>query len=72
MIDIITGIAEAVFGFFEFIGSSIQELIYIGFTTTRITLDAPNYLRFLPTPVLAFVVPLLSIVVLYKIFGREG
>ena len=73
-----SGIFEAIKSFFTFIISSVQfaiklikDLIYVvkmlGLTVAKI----PTYLGFLPTVVISMFALCLSVVIVYKVLGRD-
>lgn len=73
---------QAVIGFFQGIGSAIesvidfvvsffQDLVYLITLTGKFLAAIPGYFSWLPAPLLVILLPIFSIVVLYKVLGRE-
>lgn len=65
------GIADAIAGFFAFVGSLVSDLVYMVRLTAKMLAQIPSYFSWLPAPVLALLGTIFAIVVLYKIFGRD-
>lgn len=65
------GLANAVAGFFAFVGSLIGDLVYMVRLTAKILAQIPSYFSWLPAPVLSLLLTAFTLVVLYKIFGRD-
>lgn len=72
IIDFFTGIADAVTALIDFVFSIISDLVYMVQLTGKFILQIPVYFSWLPGELLALVVLIFSIVVLYKVLGREG
>ena len=72
IIDFLKMIGDTLVSFFEFAFSLVEDLIYVikltGETVTRI----PSYFSWLPSEAVAIIVTIFSIVVIYKVIGREG
>lgn len=64
-VDVITGAVDFLVGF-------IEDIVYIVKITGEFVLEIPNYLAWLPAPVLAIVIVVFGVVVIYKVMGREG
>ena len=63
--NVITSVIDFVIGFF-------QDLVYLIQLTGRFLAQIPNYFSWLPSVVTTMLIVLFSIVVVYKILGREG
>ena len=72
IISFFTGIADAVTALFSFLFSIISDLVYLVQLTAKFLLQIPVYFSWLPSPVVSLIILIFSIVVLYKILGREG
>lgn len=72
IIEFITGIADGLFAIVDFMGGLIEDLLYVVTLVGKFVVSIPEYLSWLPAPVLALFVSLFSVVVIYKIVGREG
>lgn len=71
IIEWLGGIADAIAGFFAFVGSLVGDLVYMVRLTAKIVGQIPSYFSWLPAPVLALLGTVFALVVLYKIFGRD-
>lgn len=71
LIAFVEGIGAAIVGFFDFVFSLIQDIVYLVQLTGRMLAQIPRYFAFLPPPVLAVIVTAVTIAVLYKVLGRE-
>lgn len=63
--SVITGLVDFVIGF-------IEDIVYVVKLCTNFVAKIPSLFSWLPTEVLAIVVITFSVVVIYKIMGREG
>lgn len=63
--DVITGLVDFVIGF-------IEDLVYVVKICGKFLAKIPDFFSWLPVEIVALVVVLFSIVVIYKIMGREG
>ena len=70
--DFFLGIADVVTGLVDFVIGFIQDIVYIVKLCTSFVAKIPRLFSWLPTEVLAIVVIIFSVVVIYKIMGREG
>lgn len=72
LISFFTGIGDAIVSAFDFVISFFSDLIYTIQLLGKVVLSIPNYISWLPSPVVTLLLTLFSIVVIYKILGREG
>lgn len=72
IINFLQGIASGVTAAIEFLLSMIADVAYVVELTAKFVAQIPDYLSFLPSPILAMVVSMFAVVVIYKILGREG
>lgn len=72
LISFFTGIGDAIVSAFDFVISFFADLIYTIQLLGKVVLSIPNYISWLPSPVVTLLLTLFSIVVIYKILGREG
>lgn len=72
VISFFVGIGEAIVSIFDFIVSLFSDIVYLVQLTGKFLLEIPNYFSWLPSSYLSMITILFSIVVLYKILGREG
>lgn len=72
VIDFFVAIADGLLAIVDFVGSLVEDVLYVVQLTGEFVSSIPDYLSFLPAPVLAIVVSMFAVVVIYKILGREG
>lgn len=72
LLDFFAGIGNAITAAFDFVISFFQDLIYMIKLLGKVVLNIPNYFTWLPAPALALLVLIISLVVVYKVLGREG
>lgn len=72
LVEFIKGIAEGVSAAIDFLFGIIQDLVYMVQLLGQFILDIPAYLSWLPSAVVAIFITIFSIVVIYKVIGREG
>ena len=70
--DFLLGIGEGLLAVVTFVIDFFTDIAYLIKLTGEFVLKVPTYLSWLPTEVLALVVSVFTIVVLYKVLGREG
>ena len=56
----------------DFVIGIIDDIVYLVQLTGRFLMQIPSYLGWLPSSIVASLVAIFTIVVLYKILGREG
>lgn len=71
LIAFIKGIGAAISGFFSFVFSLIEDIIYLVQLTGRMLAQIPSFFSWLPAPVLGLIISAITIAVLYKVLGRE-
>lgn len=69
--NILKSIADFFSSVVSFVLNLISDLIYVVGLLAKSILDIPKYLSFLPPVILAVLISTFSIVVIYKILGRE-
>lgn len=72
LLDFLKSFGDAIVAVFDFVIGFFQDLIYIIELTGTTLAKVPNYFSWLPSEVVSLIVVLISIVVIYKILGREG
>ena len=70
--DFLLGIGEGLLAVVTFVIDFFKDIAYLIKLTGEFVLKVPTYLSWLPAEVLALVVSVFTIVVLYKVLGREG
>ena len=66
------GFADAITGAIDFLIGFIEDIVDIVKITGEFVLQIPDYLGWLPAPVLTIIVVVFGVVVIYKVMGREG
>lgn len=72
LLDFLKGIGNAIVSVIDFVMGLFEDLVYMIKLLGQVVLNIPNYFSWLPPQILALVVLIISIVVIYKILGREG
>lgn len=69
--NILKSIADFFTSVVSFVLNLISDTIYVVGLLAKAIVDIPKYLSFLPPVILAVLISTFSIVVIYKILGRE-
>lgn len=69
--DFLKGIGDGVKAVVDFAITFFEDVAYIVKLTGEFVVKIPEYLSFLPAPVLTLIVSIFSVVVIYKVLGRE-
>lgn len=72
LLDFLKGIGNAIVSVIDFVMGLFEDLVYMIKLLGQVVLNIPNYFSWLPPQILALIVLIISIVVVYKILGREG
>lgn len=72
LIDFFKGVGQAITSVIDFVISLFQDLIYMIKLLGQVILNIPNYFSWLPSDIVTLIFLIISIVVVYKILGREG
>ena len=76
MLEFLGNLLENIVNFFQtlwdFIINIFNEIVYIIQLLANVVTNIPNYFTWLPAPVLTLIILAISIVVIYKVMGREG
>lgn len=66
------GIWDAILTVIEFVIDFIKDIIYVVQLVGETVLKIPDYIGWLPTGFVSIILVIFSVVVIYKILGREG
>lgn len=72
LLQFFQGIGNAITNFFDFLFSLVGDLVYLIQLTGKFLVSIPGYFSWLPPELLALIGTIFTIVVLYKVLGREG
>lgn len=72
VIKFFAGLGDVLRGAVELLIGLIADLLYIIQLTAKAVSAIPSYFGMLPSSVVALLTTIFAVVVLYKIFGREG
>ena len=72
ILDFLKSIVDTVAFLIDFVIGTIKDLVYLVQLTGKFLLNIPGYFSWLPTQYLSIIVLIFTIVVLYKVLGREG
>lgn len=72
LISFFEGIGNAIVSAFNFVVSLVSDIVYMIQLTGKFLAQIPSYFSWIPAEITALLVVLFSVVVIYKILGREG
>lgn len=72
VISFFKGIGQAITSAFDFVVSLVSDIVYLVQITGKFLTQLPSYFSWMPAEISALLLVLFTIVVLYKILGREG
>lgn len=72
IVDFIKGISDAVVSVFNFVLDFFADIAYVVKLTAEFVSKIPDYIAWLPAPVVAMIISIFAVVVIYKVLGREG
>lgn len=72
LLDFFKGIGETITTVVDFVIGLFEDLIYMIKLLGQVVLNIPAYFSWLPGELIGIFLILISIVVIYKILGREG
>lgn len=72
VLDFLKMIGDTLISFFEFAFSLVEDLVYVIKLTGEMVIKIPSYFSWLPGEAVALIATIFSIVVIYKVIGREG
>lgn len=70
--DALVAITDAIWAVLETIGDFINDLLWTIELLGKAILNVPSYIAWLPEPLIALIIACFSIVIIYKVLGREG
>lgn len=70
--DFLVGIGDAIVSLWDFIIGFFEDLVYIIQLTGKFVLNIPSYFAWMPGEIVTLIIMIFSIVVIYKVLGREG
>lgn len=71
IINFLKGIANGVTSIISFVLDTIKDVLYVGQLLAEAVAQIPQLFSFLPAEVLALIVTALTVVVIYKLLGRD-
>ena len=72
ILEFLKGIGNAIIAVIDFVMGLFEDLVYMIKLLGQVVLNIPSYFAWLPGELLALIIVIISIVVIYKILGREG
>lgn len=72
IIDFFKGFADLVDSLVDFVIGIVNDLVYVVQLLGQVLVKLPTFFSWLPTEIWATIAIAFSIVVIYKILGREG
>lgn len=72
IINALNAIVDALWAVLEFFGDFINDLVWTVELLGKAIISVPTYISWLPAPIIALIVGCFSVVIIYKVLGREG
>lgn len=72
IINGLDGIVRFINAIYDFIIDIVEDIAYVIKITGQFVVQIPGYLGWLPAGVVYIIVAMFSVVVIYKVLGREG
>lgn len=70
--DVIASLGQFASSGFDFVIGIFEDIVYMIQLTAEFVAGIPDYFSWLPAEAVALIVSIFSIVVIYKVLGREG
>lgn len=70
--EFIVGIGDALLSLLSFVIGFFEDIAYLVELTANFVLSIPQFFAWLPAELVAMIVLIFSVVVIYKVLGREG
>lgn len=70
--DILVAIGQFLVTIYDIISSFISDIVYVVKLTAVFLIEVPQYFAWMPSEAVVLLGTIFSIVVVYKIIGREG
>lgn len=70
--DMLVNFFEVIMSLVDFVIGFVEDIVYVVKLCGKFVPKIPDYFSWLPTEVLALIVTAFSVVVIYKVLGREG
>lgn len=72
ILDFFTALGEIIDACVSFLFTIIEDILMVITLTAEFVISIPEILGWLPASVLTIIIGIFSVVVIYKILGREG
>lgn len=72
LLDFFSTLGSIITGLVNFVISIIKDIVFVVEVTASVMLRIPQYFAWLPSALLSTLTVVFSVVVIYKIVGREG
>ena len=72
ILDFLKMLGDTFISFFNFVFSLVEDLVYVIQLLGETVIRIPTYFSWLPSGAVAIIVSIFSIVIIYKVLGREG
>lgn len=72
ILDFFAGFADVISGIVDFVVSLVKDILYLIEITAKFVAQIPVYFSWLPSELLTTIILIFTVVVLYKVLGREG
>lgn len=71
LVNFFEGIGDALMSVLEFVIDFFKDIAYLVQLTGEFLLNIPDYISWLPAPVVAILLTAFGVAVVYKVVGRE-
>lgn len=72
IVDFFVGLFDIIIAPIKFLISFIGDIVYVIQLTGNFVVNIPNYFGWLPSAFVSIIISIFSVVVIYKVIGREG
>lgn len=72
ILDFLKGIGDLIAGAIQFVIDFFADVVYVIQLTAKFFAQIPEYFSWLPAEILIVLILIFTVVVLYKVLGREG
>lgn len=72
ILDFLKSVVDTVTFLIDFVIGTIKDIVYLIQLTAKFAANIPAYFSWLPSELMTFVALIFTVVVLYKVLGREG
>ena len=71
ILDFFASIGRYIFFAFDFLISTVNDLVNMLDLLEEVALHLPDYMGWLPSPIVTFIMLVISVVIMFRIIGRD-